>query len=159
MSRGQKTTQTTHLPSTSKISKAFQRFFMRQHVFFYRLSGGRFGGSAPDRSFLILTTTGRKSGQERPTPLFYFPDGDRFIVIASNWGSTSHPVWWLNLQTHPQAKVQIQKKVIPVIGREADPTERKRLWAIVTTEHKEFADYQKKIEREIPVVILTPEGI
>jgi F420H(2)-dependent quinone reductase len=143
---------------SSKTQKALKRLFMQSHVFFYRLSGGILGGKAPDRAFLLLTTRGRVSGKERTTPLFYFPDGNRFIVIASNWGSAHHPQWWLNLQTNPHATVQAGRKVLIVTASQATGEEHERLWKTVTTNHKEFANYQKGTTRPIPVVILAPEG-
>jgi F420H(2)-dependent quinone reductase len=117
------------------IGRALQRFFMQGHVSLYRLTGGTVGGGVPGRAFLILTTIGRKSGAARNTPLFYFPDGGRFIVIASNGGAQKHPTWWLNLQSNPQAKVQIGRNVIPVIAKRAEGEEYERLWSIIATKY------------------------
>jgi len=122
----------------------------------YRLTGGTVGGKMGGRPILLLTTIGRKSGKERVTPLLYLPEGDHFIVIASNWGEANHPIWWLNLQANPRAKIQIGRKTIPVTARQAGPEERQRLWPVITSQYSNFADYQKRTTREIPVVILTP---
>ena len=147
-------------PTTSKqagsVVRNLQRLFMKGHVSLFRLTGGKVGGGEHQ---LILTTTGRKSGVERDTPLFFFTDADRYIVIASNGGAPKHPVWSLNLQGNPQAKIQVGPRVIPVTAQQADAEERKRLWAIISEKYKNFVAYQKRAPREIPVVILTPREI
>jgi F420H(2)-dependent quinone reductase len=150
-------------PLWSGLNIALQRFFMNAHVAIYRLTAGKVGGYVSstnprigNRAFLLLTTTGRKSGRQRVTPLFYFPDGGNNVVVASNWGASVHPQWWRNLQTNPHARVQIRRQIIPVIARGATSEERARLWAILTARHPDFADYQQKTPRQIPLVILTP---
>src|SRR5260370_33676791 len=94
---------TVQTHETEGMGRALQRLFMKGHISLYRLTGGAIGGGMADQSFLILTTVGRKSGKERDTPLFYFIDGDRFIIIGSNGGAPKHPIWWLNLQANPRA--------------------------------------------------------
>lgn len=138
------------------LAIASQRAFMKAHAAFYRLTSGRIGGRIRNRNFLLLTTTGRKSGQERVTPIFYMPEAGRFLLIASNWGAPNNPQWWLNLQAHPSAKVQVGKKIIAVTATTAHAEERTRLWSLVTSKYPDFADYQQRTTREIPVVILTP---
>jgi len=138
---------------SSSVVRSLQRLFMKGHVSLYRLTGGKVGGG---EHMLILTTTGRKSGVERDTPLFFFTDADRYIIIASNGGAPKHPVWSLNLQSNPQAKIQVGSRVIPVTAHQADPEERKRLWAIISENYKNFVGYQKRADREIPVVVLSP---
>lgn len=136
------------------FARSVLRLFMKGHVSLYRLTGGKVGGG---EHHLILTTTGRKSGVERDTPLFFFTDADRYIVIASNGGAPKHPVWWLNLQSNPQAKIQVNPQVIPVTAQLADGEERKRLWAIISEKYKNFVAYQNRATREIPIVVLTPQ--
>src|SRR5690349_18350631 len=135
MSASQKTAQPSFI---ARVGRALARFFMNAHVSIYRATGGAVTGTIPGGAFLILTTTGRKSGQERDTPLFYFPDGDHFIVIASNGGSSRAPTWWLNLQAHPQAKIQVKRKVIPVTARRAEGEEKQRLWSIIAEKYQNF---------------------
>ena len=137
----------------SGVVRSLQRLFMKGHVSLYRLTGGKVGGG---EHLLILTTTGRKSGVERDTPLFFFSDSDHYIVIASNGGAPKHPVWWLNLQSNPQARIQVNSRVIPVTAQQADAEERKRLWAIIAEKYKNFVEYQKRADREIPIIVLTP---
>src|SRR5258708_40203078 len=100
--------------------KVLRRAFMRMHIAVYRLSGGVLGSRLPTRSFLLLTTIGRKSGRERVTPIFYIPRDNDFILVASNWGEPSQPVWWLNLQVHPQARVRAGRKNLTVVARQAN---------------------------------------
>ncbi len=145
-------------PNTNKsnsIGQRLQRLFTQAHVSVYRSTGGKIGGG---EHLLILTTTGRKSGVARSTPLFFFRDADRYIIIASNGGAPKHPTWWGNLQSNSQAKIQVGSQVISVTAQQADPEERKRLWAIIAENYKNFVDYQKRAPREIPVVILTPNA-
>ncbi len=147
--------QTKKSSQTGGIGRRLQHFFTQGHVSLYRLTGGKVGAG---KSFLILTTTGRKSGLERDTPLFFFPDEGNFIIIASNGGAPKHPTWWLNLQSNPHAKVQIRSRVIPVTARKANEEESKRLWAIIGEKYKNFVEYQQRTSREIPIVILTSEA-
>ena len=144
------------MPQQSTIKKALRRTFMRTHITLYRISGGLLGSRIPTRSFLLLCTIGRKSGRERVTPIFYIPRGDDFILVASNWGEPSPPVWWLNLQAHPQARVRAGRKNLAVIAHQADAEERARLWPPIVARYKEFARYQRRLTREIPLVILSP---
>jgi deazaflavin-dependent oxidoreductase (nitroreductase family) len=136
------------------IGKRLQRLFMQGHVSLYRRTGGKIGGG---EHLLILTTTGRKSGVARDTPLFFFRDGEHFIIIASAGGAAKHPTWWLNLQSNPQASIQVGPRLIPVTARQAEAEERQRLWSIIAENYKNFVAYQKRTTREIPVIILTPE--
>jgi F420H(2)-dependent quinone reductase len=146
--------QGTQSPSGQRL----QSFAMKVHVSFYRLTGGAIGGKLAGRPMLLLTTLGRKSGLERITPILYFSDGNRYILIASNGGAPKHPQWFLNLLAQPEAKAQIKQDILNVIATQADPEERQRLWSLVTAKYQNFADYQKKTTREIPVVILTPQA-
>jgi deazaflavin-dependent oxidoreductase (nitroreductase family) len=102
-------------------------------------------------------TIGRKSGQERTTPLQYTRDGNDYILIASYGGAPQDPQWFRNLQANPDIKIQVGPTVLEVTARLANPEERARIWLQVTSQFKNFADYQTKTTREIPVVILTPK--
>jgi len=146
-------TKAPHSGQPGGIARSFLRLFMKGHVSLYRLTSGKIGGG---EHHLILTTTGRKSGVERDTPLFFFADADRYIIIASNGGAPKHPVWWLNLQSNPEAKIQVNSRIIPITAQQADAEERKRLWAIISEKYKNFVTYQKRAPREIPIVVLTP---
>jgi len=125
------------------------------HRGLFRLSGGRIGGALGKMPVLLLTTTGRKSGQPRTWPLGYFRDGERTIIIASAGGEPTHPAWYLNLTANPRVTVQIGQETIPMAAATATGAERERLWTRLVADFPNFADYQKKTTRQIPVVILT----
>jgi deazaflavin-dependent oxidoreductase (nitroreductase family) len=107
----------------------------------------------------LITTIGRKSGREIEIPIFYFRDGPAFCVIASKGGSPAHPLWFLNLEAHPQARVSLDGKRIPVTARVAEGEERARLWAKAAAAYPPYDDYQVSAgARRIPVVVLEPSS-
>ena len=107
---------------------------------------------------LLLTTTGRRSGKARATPLTYLRDGADVVVIASNGGADRPPDWWLNLQHNPRAVVQLGRDRSTVTARTASADERARLWPVITTSYAGYTRYQQKTTRQIPVVLLTMES-
>ena len=128
------------------------------HRTLYRLSGGRAVGRIWHLSILLLTTTGRKTGTPRTTPLCYFTDGDDLVVVASNGGMDWFPDWWLNLMSEPRATVEIGRSRRAVVARRAAPEERERLWAALTAIAPGYLEYQRRTSREIPLGILQPES-
>jgi deazaflavin-dependent oxidoreductase (nitroreductase family) len=131
------------------------RRFGRIHAKLYKRLGGRFVGSVGfGRKVLLLTTTGRKSGLERTTPLVYMPDGDRLVVYASNGGKETPPAWWLNLQTNPQASVQVGKELRKVTARPATSAEHADLWPKAAAYNPHWRQYAQSVTRDIPLVIL-----
>jgi deazaflavin-dependent oxidoreductase (nitroreductase family) len=126
------------------------------HLFWYQLTGGLIGGSFLGRPVLLLKTTGRKSGRSYTTPLQYLTDGDNMVLAASNGGSNRHPNWWLNLQAHPEAEVQIRLQRKNVTAELAKGRERARLWGRLVDWYPGYQDYQMTTQREIPVVVLRP---
>jgi len=127
------------------------------HIFWYRVTGGALGARLAGRPMLLLTTTGRKSGRPRTTPLQYFEDGGSMIVIASNGGNSWHPAWWLNLERNPEAEVQVRSDKRQVTAERAEGDERERLWEAAVETYSGYADYQMTANREIPVVVLRPQ--
>jgi proline iminopeptidase len=105
---------------------------------------------------LLLTTTGRKSGERFVFPLFYGRDGDRCFVIASKGGAPQHPGWYRNLLADPNVEVQVGTEKIKARARTATGAERARLWQKALEFWPPYAEYQTKTEREIPVVVLDP---
>jgi len=105
---------------------------------------------------LLLTTTGRKSGERFIFPLFYGKDGDSYIVVASKGGAPQHPGWYRNLLANPEVEVQAGTAKMKARARTATGAERARLWEKALGFWPPYADYQKKTEREIPVVVLDP---
>lgn len=103
---------------------------------------------------LILTTTGRRSGQPYSTPLYFGEHDGRYLLVASYAGSDAHPKWYLNLREHPDVEVQIRGERFAAHARTATPEEKPALWAVMTEIYPRFADFQDSTEREIPLVIL-----
>jgi F420H(2)-dependent quinone reductase len=129
----------------------------RLHVVVYRASGGRvlgrFRKTAP---VLLLTTTGRKTGKRRTTPLLYGEDAGRYVVVASVGGAPKHPAWYLNLSAEPEATIQVGDRTLTVRAETTERDERARLWTLMTRIYPTYDAYQHKTAREIPVVVLTP---
>jgi len=128
--------------------------FWRVHPALYRWSGGRIGGRLLGMPVLLLTTTGRRSGESRTTALTYFPTDGAFVVIASCLGEPRHPYWWLNLKAQPNATIQVGRERIPVRAREAEGAERETLWQAVVTTTPDYDEYKQRTTRRIPVVVL-----
>jgi F420H(2)-dependent quinone reductase len=124
------------------------------HRFMYRASGGKLGKSFFGSPILLLTTTGRRTGRPRTWPLTYLPEGVRLIIIASNGGQPNHPAWYLNLRATPQVSVQLGDRVRTMIAQTTEGDERARLWSRVVEEYPAYTEYQKKTDRQIPVVAL-----
>jgi deazaflavin-dependent oxidoreductase (nitroreductase family) len=129
------------------------RLGTRTHVLLYRRSRGKLGGQ-PGAPSLLLTTTGRKSGKPRTVAVYYLPDAERQILVASYGGDAKHPAWYLNLVADPSAIVQIGADVRPVRARDADAAERADLWPRLTRNWPAYDDYQARTSRVLPVVIL-----
>ena len=140
--------------------------WMVQHTNRYLSSGGTDGHmykvSPPGYGdltvpSLLLTTTGRKSGEKIIFPLFYGDTGDGgYIIVASKGGAPKHPQWYLNLVANPEVEVQVGTKKMKARARTATGEERARLWTKALQFWPPYADYAKKTEREIPVVVLDP---
>lgn len=136
--------------------KQFYRAWMAFHVWIYRRTGGRLGGSMMGNKVLLLHTTGRKSGKAYTTPLGYFPQEGGYLLAASNGGSPVNPAWYLNLMSKPQTTVQIGSKVISVTAEALAGEAREQGWQRVITAAPSYANYQKRTTRQIPVVLLRP---
>jgi deazaflavin-dependent oxidoreductase (nitroreductase family) len=131
----------------------------RIHNALYRLTGGKVGGKFRNAPVLLLTTTGRKSGQPRTNPLLYTDAGDNaYMVIASKGGADQHPLWYLNLQANPLAEVTIGRETRQVRARDAEGDERERLWRALADLNPGYDKYAKKTSRRIPVVVLDRVG-
>jgi deazaflavin-dependent oxidoreductase (nitroreductase family) len=127
-----------------------------EHVRRYRETDGEVGYVWNGVPTLLLTTTGRLSGEPRTSALIYGRDGDDYLVIASTGGSPKHPSWYLNLTANPQAEIQVRAEHIPVVARSASEDEKPRLWRIMTDSWPNYDVYQTRTERVIPLVVLSP---
>jgi deazaflavin-dependent oxidoreductase (nitroreductase family) len=130
----------------------------RIHRLVVGASGGRFGWTASGMPVLELTTTGRRSGLPRTTMLTSpYQEGSTMVLVASRGGDAKDPAWFLNLRDHPEVKVSVSgQQAQPMRAEVAGPEERARLWPLITTAHPNYAGYQRKTTREIPVVVLHP---
>lgn len=131
------------------------QWFGRIHTSIYRATGGIIGGNLVGLPMLLLTTTGRKSGEPRTSPLPYFEDDGHWIVVGSNNGGPRNPFWWMNMQAKPEAEIQVRRETIQVVARLAAAEERNRLWPLLVEFNSPYATYGKKTTREIPVVVLS----
>lgn len=122
----------------------------------YRLTGGRVGGKVGKGPVLLLTTTGRKSGQKRTAPVVYLADGDRFVVINTNAGNAKVPAWSLNLRADPDAEVEVGRRRTQVRARLAEGEERDDLWRRHMEQYSGWDYYESKLDREIGVFVLEP---
>jgi deazaflavin-dependent oxidoreductase (nitroreductase family) len=125
----------------------------------YRITGGRFGLRPPvgDRyGMMRLTTTGRRSGADRSVILGYFEDGPNLVTMAMNGWADPEPAWWLNLQAHPKANVELPNRRMTVRGRAADGDERERLWDRWREIDTNLDAYAARRSRETAVVVLEP---
>ena len=125
-------------------------------VFLYNVSGGRIGGKMGKLPILLLTTTGRKSGKQRTLPLSYIMDDEAYVITASAGGADKHPGWFFNIRSNPQATIQVKDKHIKVTAEVAEPEKKSELWSRIVEVAPNFAGYQKRTSREIPMVILHP---
>jgi deazaflavin-dependent oxidoreductase (nitroreductase family) len=126
------------------------------HAGVYRATGGKLFGRMGKSPILILNTVGRKSGKKRATPLLYAVDGEDFVIIASKGGDPSHPAWYLNLMANPDATVEVKGREVRVTAEQVEGEEKMRLWQKMAELYPTYDDYQKKTEREIPLLILRP---
>ena len=123
----------------------------------YKASGGRIGGKFPGGApVCLLTTIGRKSGEERTVALLYLRDGDDLVVVASQGGMPKNPGWYHNLVAEPKVTIQVKKDVGRFVARTANDEEKAELWPRLVAVYKGYDDYQAKTDRPIPVVICSP---
>jgi F420H(2)-dependent quinone reductase len=122
----------------------------------YRLSGGRIGGRINQAPVLLLTTTGRKSGQQRTAPVVYLADGANLVVIGSNAGHNRTPAWSLNLKANPEAEVEVGRERRPVRARVAEGEERTDLWRKHNEQYSGFDEYEARTDRDIALFVLEP---
>jgi deazaflavin-dependent oxidoreductase (nitroreductase family) len=128
--------------------------FGPEHVRVYRETGGERGYRWRGTEILLLTTRGRRSGEERTTPLIHRVDGGRWVIVASKGGTPENPAWFENLSADPNATIQVRDEVIPVRASVAEGEERERLWSLMTEVWPAYDEYAQRTDRHIPVVIL-----
>ncbi|MFL6165215.1 MAG: nitroreductase/quinone reductase family protein [Ornithinibacter sp.] len=134
------------------------RLFWQLHRALFRATGGRFGLWRPAKRWgtLRLTTIGRRSGQERHVILAYLEDGPHLFTLAMNGWDPAEPAWWLNLQAHPEAEVELHGARLTVTGRAAEGEERARLWARWSEVDADLDAYATRRPGGTAVVVLEP---
>ena len=132
------------------------RWTGKLNVPLYRLSGGRVGGKVGRAPVLLLTTTGRKSGEPRTAPVVYLADGEQVSLINTNAGNAKTPAWSFNLKANPEAEIEIGRKRRPVRARIAEGAEHDDLWRKHNEQYAGFDDYKAKLDREPQVFVLEP---
>ena len=128
-----------------------------EHVKVYRETNGEQGYLWNGAPILLLTTTGRKSGEPRTSALIFGRDGDDLLLVASQGGAPTHPNWYHNLSANPDVEVQVQGDVFRATARTANDDEKARLWSIMTETWPNYDAYQERTDRAIPLVVLTPQ--
>ena len=129
------------------------------HRALYRITGGVIGRRLVANDMLLLTTRGRATGNEHTVPLLYLRDGECLVVVASYGGRDRHPEWYLNLVTEPSVTAQIGRKRKSFRARTAGDDERERWWPRVVAAYSDYAVYQGRTERQIPLIMLEPPGL
>ena len=132
--------------------------FNTQIISEFRENAGKVGGMFEGMQMLLLHHIGAKSGTDRVSPVAYLEDGGRYAIFASKGGAPENPAWYHNVLAHPDTTVEIGEQTIEVTAHEAHGDERDRIYAAQAARRPQFADYEKKTSRRIPVVLLTPKG-
>ena len=141
----------------TKYSDVFIKWMSKINTFMYRRGGGEgLGSKFQGIPVALLTTTGRKTGEPRVSPLYFHRDGDTVVMAASKGGSDRHPMWYLNLKANPKVQVQIKKEVLDLTARDATDSERAKYWPKLVEMYPTYEDYQSWTDREIPLVICEP---
>jgi proline iminopeptidase len=132
-----------------------ENLFGDEHVRRYQETGGKVGHVwRRGATILLLTTTGRTSGEKRTVPLIYVADGPRYVIIASKGGAPEDPGWYKNLAKTPEVELQVRDEVFRARARKTEGEERARLWPKAAASWPDYDEYAKRTSREIPVVVL-----
>ena len=144
-------------PTEERLGSIIVRVMSVANIWIYRLTGGWLGGTflrgAP---ICFVTVTGRKSGRAITVPLLYLADGADVIIVASKGGMSKHPVWYLNLEATPRCEVEYGGTRRTMIARRVGKGEKAALWPRLCTMYPDYADYQARTTRDIPVLRLSP---
>ena len=128
-----------------------------EHVRQYRATDGEVGYIWNGAPILLLTTTGRRSGEAKTSALIFGRDGDDYLIVGSMGGAPKHPSWYLNLSANPDVEIQVRGDCIPAVARTASDDEKSRLWQIMTEVWPNYDVYQTRTDRSIPVVVISPQ--
>ena len=141
----------------TKSMDFFIKWSSKINTWLYRRNNGEgIGGSVQNIPVALLTTTGRKSGEPRVSPLYFVRDGDKVVVAASKGGSDKHPMWYLNLKADPNVTVEVKAEKLKLVAREATEEERNLYWPKLVEMYPSYDDYQSWTDRKIPLVVCEP---
>jgi deazaflavin-dependent oxidoreductase (nitroreductase family) len=149
-------TDTSHPIRNSGLLAKAMKYFARAHIALYRRTNGRLGARLLWFPAALLTTTGRKSGEQRTTATLYLRDGERIVVPASYGGRNANPAWYLNLKADPNVRVQVRDEVRHMTARDATDDERRLYWRQLTRIYPPYKGYQDAADRRIPLVVCEP---
>jgi len=136
------------------LLKFLRRLITSTNVWLLKISKGRLGNSFLGVPVLLITTTGRKSGQRRTQPLYFLGVKDQIVLVASNAGTAKDPAWLLNLQTNPEVSVNVQGKIRQMKGHVASTEEKARFWPQLTTLFPKWQMMEDRSQRNFKVVVL-----
>jgi deazaflavin-dependent oxidoreductase (nitroreductase family) len=142
------------MPDDISREETRMALFGQEHIDRYVATDGDEGHDWQGTHTLLLTTTGRRTGEQRVSPLIYGRHGDDYLIVASKGGTPEHPAWYLNLEANPEVGVQVKGEKFRALARTATPEEKAVMWPIMTTEWPDYDRYQEKTDRDIPVVVL-----
>jgi len=135
------------------------RLIGRLHAWVWKLTGGKLGNAFGRGPFMMLTTRGRITGRERTTPVLYLQDGADLIVVASFGGNDMYPAWFLNLERCPEAEVIINGERRRLLATRVSPEEKRLIWPRLIEMYPNFAIYQQRTRREIPLLRLSDRAV
>ena len=151
------TTPRPWTPTEERFGSIVLKLMSVLNTWAFRLTGGwlggKFRGGAP---VCLVTMRGRKTGEPRTAPLLYLRDGGDLIVVASKGGMSKHPVWYLNLEANPRCEVELGREKRSMTARRVSPEEKAKLWPRLCAMYPDYADYQARTTRDIPVLRLSP---
>ena len=138
-----------------RLNPRLIRLIGRLHGWLWKLTRGAVGNNLGTAHFMMLTTNGRQTGRERTTPVLYLKDGADLIVVASFGGNDMHPAWYLNLERDPRAEVLLNGQRRLLVAHRVSPEEKQSIWPRLIEMYPNFAVYQQRTRREIPLLRLS----
>ncbi len=144
-------------PRLNGLIRAMMKLYTRLNVFVYRMSSGRLMNRFPNGSPICLVTmTGAKTGHKRIIPLIYIPHGEEVILVASQGGMSTHPLWFYNIRTNPEIAITAEGRTRRMLARLVDDAGKAAVWPVAVAAYPDFVDYQSRTTRNIPVFVCTP---
>ena len=133
------------------------KWMSRAQTWLFKKTNGRFGDKFLRGSEVgILTTKGRKTGEPREVPLLFLQEDQRIVLVASQGGRDTHPMWYLNIKTHATVSFQTKRETLSLVAREADDAEREHYWPKLDAMYPDYANYRSYTTRKIPIIICDP---